>query len=90
MAETKLTPNDPVEPEALKQLDALQTARIEIAQQMLMLEQDKVRLLASAHAVDEQVQRTFERILVDRGMDPGTRVTIDSKTGKLEVLGSDR
>ena len=90
MAETKLTPNDPVEPELLSQLDTLQNARVEVAQQMLMLEQDKVRLLASAHAIDEQVQRTFERILVDRGMDPGTRVSIDSKTGKLEALTSER
>jgi hypothetical protein len=90
MSETKLTPNDPVEPELLQQLETLQAARGELALQMLLLEQDKVRLLASAHAIDEQTQRTFEKILVDRGMDPSTRVSIDASTGKLQAITGER
>ncbi len=81
----KLTLDDPVDAETLAQFNKLETARYEIGSQLLDLEQDRVRLLAAAHRVDEQRQRTFERILLERGLPPNTQVVVDSQTGRLQV-----
>jgi hypothetical protein len=81
----KLTAIDPVDPETLATFNKLEEVKHDIAIKLLELEQDKVRLLATAHRVDEQVQRTFERVLVDRGLPPSTQVDIDSKSGQLTV-----
>lgn len=82
----KLTPNDPVPTEVLGQFTKLEEARDSIANRLLDLEQDKVRLLAAAHQVDEQRTRLFEKILIERGLDPRTRVGINPTTGALTLL----
>lgn len=82
----KLTIQDPVDPDSLTKFSALDTARYEIADQLLDLEQEKIKLLAAAHQVEAQKKRLFERILVDRGLDPSARVSIDFKTGEISVL----
>jgi hypothetical protein len=87
MAETKkLTPLDPVDTATLSDFNRLEGARYELAVQLLDLEQDKVRLLAASHKIDEQRKRTFERILMERGLPPDTQVQVDSTTGMLKVL----
>jgi len=82
----KLTADDPIDLETLGQFNKLEAARYEIGSQLLTLEQEKVRLLSAAHRVDEQRQRTFERVLVERGLAPTTQVEVDSTTGQLKLL----
>lgn len=82
----KLTIDDPVDADTLAQFNKLESARYEIGSQLLELEQERVRLLSAAHRVDEQRQRTFERVLVDRGLPPNAQVEVDSNTGRLKLL----
>ena len=85
--ETKrLTVQDPVDPDTLTKFSALDTARYEIGDQLLDMEQEKIRLLAAAHQVETQKKRLFERVLAERGLDPTARVSIDFKTGEISVL----
>lgn len=85
--ETKrLTVQDPVDPDTLKKFSALDTARYEIGDQLLDLEQEKIKLLAAAHQVETQKKRIFERVLVERGLDTSARVSIDFNTGEISVL----
>lgn len=83
----RLTMNDPVSKETLLEFAQLQEARLQLADRFLQLEQDKIQLLASAKKVDDQQRRLFEAVLVERGYPPLTRVTIDARTGHLEILG---
>jgi len=82
----RLNPDDPVPPEVLQRLRALQEARFEVSDRILTLEQEKVRLLASARRIDEERQRTFEGVLVERGLTPESVVEIDAGTGRLKVI----
>ena len=84
----KLTVDDPVDLETLNQFNKLEAARYEIGNQLLSIEQERVRLLSAAHRVDEQRQRTFERVLVERGLAPSTQVEVDSTTGQLKLVAS--
>jgi len=81
----KLTVQDPVSQESLKEFNQLEAARHEIALRLLELEQERVRLLAAAHKVGQQHERLFEKVLVDRGLTPTTPVDIDSTTGIIKV-----
>lgn len=87
MSDTKkrLSVTDPVDPEVVSQLEDLSQAKMEIAQAMLELEQEKVGLLAHAHRVDQQTKRLFDGVLLERGIDPATRVTV-SKSGEITLV----
>jgi len=82
----KLTLDDPVAPEVLQQLGQLQAARSELCDRNIMLDNEKIQLLAAVKRVDDQKTRLFEAILVERGLAPRTEVEIDRRTGKLKVL----
>lgn len=82
----RLTTEDPVSMEQLNKLRLLQESRMDIADRFLTLEQEKVRLLAAARRVDEEKQRVFEGILMERGLAPDATVEIDAGTGKLKVV----
>lgn len=82
----KLTIQDPVDPETMQQLTALDSARYDIGDQLLDLEQERIKLLAAAHQVDAQKRRLFERVLVERGLDTSAKVSIDFKTGTISVV----
>lgn len=86
MSEEKKTVQDPVDPDTLQRFSALDSARYEIGDQLLDLEQERIKLLAAAHQIDSQKKRLFERVLVERGLDPTARVSIDFKTGEISVL----
>lgn len=86
MSTDKLTPTDPVPPETLKRFDELDSARYELGLQLLVMEQEKVRVLSAAHQVDQEKKRLFESVLIERGLAPDTKVQIDSKTGVVAVL----
>ena len=83
----KLTPNDPVVPEILAQFSTLADAKRELALTLLSLENEKVRIIASARKIEEQLTRLFEACLVERGLPPDAVVEIDPKTGKITVVG---
>lgn len=83
--EKKLTVNDPVTPEQLKRIGELTGARYDLADRLLDLEQQKVGILVSAKQVDEEKNRIFNKILMERGLPPGTPIEIDGETGVLTV-----
>ena len=70
-APKKLTLEDPVDPETLKKLAELRDARLRIADQLLDLENDRVRMMVAVRQLDGEKNRVFEKILVDRGLPPG-------------------
>ena len=82
----KLTVNDPVDTETRKRLEELGGARYEVADKLLEMEQEKVKLLVAANRLDEERNRTFEKILLDRGLAPTTPIEIEAQTGNLRVL----
>lgn len=82
----KLTPNDPVDAETRKKLEELGAARYDVADKMLELEQEKVKILVAANRIDEERNRIFEKILMDRGLAPTTPVEIEAQTGVIRVL----
>jgi hypothetical protein len=82
----KLTPNDPVDAQTRKKLEELGAARYDVADKLLELEQEKVKILVAANRLDEERSRTFEKILMDRGLAPNTPVEIEAQTGNLRVL----
>jgi hypothetical protein len=81
-----LTPSDPVPADVLAKFSELDSARYELGFRLLELEQERVRILAAAHQVDQQRQRLFEQVLVERGLQPGTAVSINDKTGEINVI----
>jgi len=84
--ETKrLSAEDPVDKATLDKLAELENARFQIGGQLLEIEQERVRLLAAAHQVDQQRQRLFEKVLLDRGLPPNAGVEINSSTGILKI-----
>jgi len=81
----RLTINDPVAPTILSKLENLDRVRMELAGQLLDLEQQKVSILAAAHQIDQQRSKLFDNVLLERGIDPKTLVQVDSKTGGISV-----
>jgi len=86
MPNASLTLSDPVQPDVLAKFSDLDSARYELGFRLLELEQERVRVLAAAHQVDQQRQRLFEQVLIERGLQPGTPVSINDKTGELKLL----
>lgn len=81
----RLTVDDPVPTETLKQFGQLEAANMQLSLRLMSLEKEKVLLLASSKRVDEQHQRLFESVLVERGIAPGTPADIDAKSGKVTL-----
>jgi hypothetical protein len=84
-APKKLTPADPVDRETLSKLDELEQARNRLGQELLDLEQAKVRVVAAGARLDEQRHRIFEKVLMDRGLAPNAPAEVDAQTGKIIV-----
>jgi len=83
---TKLTIDDPIAPEALQQLAALHNARLDFCDRNATLDQEKIAILAALKRLDDQKTRLFESLLVERGLAPDTEVTINPRTGKVQLL----
>ena len=82
----KLTIIDPVDPAELQRLGELQARRYELADALLDLEQEKVRVLVQARQVDDLKTQLFTKIVTDRGLPAGFPVEIDAKTGLVVPL----
>jgi hypothetical protein len=76
----------PVSPAELNRMTELDNAYMELGARLLDLENDKVKILVSARRIEEEKQRLFEKILMDRGIAPSTPVEIDRETGALSVI----
>lgn len=79
----KLNISDPVEPETLAKFGELQAARLQAAERLLDLEQERIRTLRAASNIDNERQRLFEALLISRGLAPNAPVEIDAKTGRI-------
>jgi len=87
MSELKrLTVNDPVSREELDRIGQIDLARAGIADKNLMLDQEKIRLLAAARRLDEQYQSLFKEIVVARGLPEDTKVEVNMNTGAIKVV----
>ena len=84
--EKKLTLDDPVDADTLTKFSDLQSARLQAAERLLDLEQEKIRTLRAASNIDTERQRLFEAVLMSRGLPPNAPVEIDAKTGKVTPL----
>ena len=86
--EKKLTPNDPISPDVLKRMAQVSAARSQLGDQLLDLEHEKIKILVSARQLDEEKQRLFAKELTDRGLNPGTPVEVDAKTGQISFVNA--
>ena len=85
--ETKaLTADDPIDAETLAKFAELEQHRMRLGGQVLDLRGEEVRLMVAARRLDEEKQRLFEKVLVDRGLTPTTPVEIDAETGQIRLL----
>lgn len=85
--ETKrLTIEDPIDPETLNKFAELEARRMHLGVQMIELETEKVKIMVVARRLEDEKQRLFEKVLVDRGLSPTTGVEIDSNTGKINLI----
>ena len=82
----KLTPNDPVDAATRKKLEELGAARYDVADKLLEMEQEKVKILVAANRLDEERNRIFEKILMERGLAPTTPIEIEAQTGNIRLL----
>jgi hypothetical protein len=76
----------PVDPAQLEQIENLQNAWTSLAEQNARLDQQKIQILAALKRFGEEQNRVFERIQIERGLSPDVRISIDPKTGLVEVL----
>jgi hypothetical protein len=79
--------NDPVPPPILAQFEELAQARTRFSNSLMNLEQEKIRILAATRRIDDQRDRLFEQVLVERGLAPNTPVEID-RAGKIHLTES--
>ena len=82
----KLTLADPVDVETLRKFQQLQSSRFQVAENLLSLEQDKIRLMRAASNIESERQRLFEGVLIARGLPPNYPVEIDAKTGAMKPI----
>lgn len=82
----KLTIDDPIDGETLGKFKHLQTVRMQCAERLLDLEQEKVRTLRMAANVDTERQKLFESVLISRGLPPTFPVEVDANTGKISPV----
>ncbi len=81
----RLTADDPVSQEELGSLSELEEAETRVARQLLLIEQKRIYLLASAKKIEMQRNRVFEQILVDRGLPLDSIIDLDHRTGEIRV-----
>lgn len=84
--ENKLTVADPISQETLSKFQQLAQSRAQLSEQYVDLDNEKIRLQIAIRQIDQEKQRLFESVLVERGLTPTTPVEIDSQTGLINVL----
>jgi hypothetical protein len=84
--EKKLTLNDPVDPKTLRRIGDIQNRRDQIANALLDLEQEKIRILVEGRRLDDERDKLFAHIVLTRGLLPGTTIEIEPETGKIVIV----
>lgn len=82
----KLSIADPVDAETLRKFQQLQASRLQVAENLLNIEQDKIRLIRAASNIEAERQRLFEGVLLARGLPLNYPVEIDAKTGAMKPV----
>jgi hypothetical protein len=82
----RLSVNDPIDQETLGKFGELETARMRLGMQLLDVEDERVKILVSSRRVDEEKQKLFEKVLMERGLPPTTPVEIEASTGLIKVV----
>lgn len=82
----RLTVDDPIDDDARARFAALQDSRLRVGDRLLDIELEKVKLMRSASAIDNERQKLFERVLLERGLSPNQPVTIESGTGQIKII----
>ena len=85
----RLTIDDPVDDETKGRFNLLNESRLRVGDRLLDIELERVKLIRSASAIDNERQKLFERILIERGLSPSQRVSIDAETGQIRALTQD-
>ena len=81
-----MTLNDPLDAPTLKRFEELAGLRLQLAERLLDLEQERVKTLRAASNLDVERSRLFETILTTRGLPPNHPVQVDAKTGIITLL----
>lgn len=82
----QITADTPVSKEELQQLDLIGRSRSDAANHLASLELEKVAILRVLRDLDVERDRLYSQILATRGLNPGSKVRIDGKTGAIAVL----
>jgi len=82
----RLTIDDPIPPDVLKQLANLHNARVDFCDRNANLDQEKIAILAALKHLDDSKTKLFESLLVERGLAPDTEVSINPRTGTMQLL----
>lgn len=82
----KLTIQDPISAETLERFQQLASARAQMAEQYVDLDNEKIRLQVAIRQIDQEKQKLFEKELIDRGLTPTTPVRVDGATGAITLL----
>lgn len=82
----KKTVQTPVEPEVLQMFGQLSAHKAQLCEQYVDLENEKIRLQIAIRGLDQEKQRLFEKVLLDRGLSATTPVEIDPDTGLIELV----
>lgn len=76
----------PVPKESLGRLRDLEVTRTRLGHQLIDLENEKISILATARRIDDERNKLFQVLLMERGLPPNTPASIDPETGVLTVL----
>jgi hypothetical protein len=82
----RLTVDDPVDAETRARFASIQDSRLRIGDRMLDLEMEKVKLIRSISALENERQKLFERVLIERGLSPNQPVSVDAETGQIKPI----
>lgn len=87
MSDTKrLTVEDPIDQTTLTQFAELEGHKNQLGGRLIDIKAEEVKIMVAARRIDEEKQRLFEKVLVDRGLHPSTAVEIEASTGLIRVL----
>lgn len=82
-----LSLEDPVSKEVLQKFQEIESAQLALGKELLRLEKRRVFLLASSKRLDDEFDRLFGSLLIERGLDPTVPVELDAATGMLRATG---
>lgn len=74
---------EPVSAEDLARLEQLKIARGGMANRLLDLEEEKIKILAATKRVSDEWNGLLARIAQERGIDPNSHFEVNPRTGQV-------